>query len=202
MFSKETYTARRATLKALLKGETGLAVFIGNVEAPAQYKDNCYKFRQDSTWLYYFGIDEPRFAAVLDLESGEETIYADDFSIDDIIWTGPQPTVAEQAARVGISRTEPYAKLDWAVSQAIVQGRKIHSIPPSRYYNTMKLQSLGIDKPSEALIRAIISMRLVKTPEEIAEMMHVTKEYVYLMRHRILEKLRNMIGDGDGPKGI
>lgn len=169
MFKKETYTARRVALKALLKDETGLVVFIGNVEAPAQYKDNCYKFRQDSTWLYYFGIDEPRFAAVMDLESGEETIYADDFSIDDIIWTGPQPTVAEQAARVGVSRTEPYAKLDWTVSRAIVQGRKIHSIPPSRYYNIMKLQSLGIDKPSEALIRAIISMRLVKTPEEIAE---------------------------------
>ena len=170
MFSKETYTSRREELRRLLKGESGIAVFIGNVEAPAQYKDNCYKFRQDSTWLYYFGIDEPRFAAVLDLDSGEETIYADDFSIDDIIWTGPMPTVAEQAARVGISKTEPYSKLDWAVSQAIVQGRTIHSIPPSRWYNTLKAQSLGIDKPSEALIRAIISMRLVKTSEEIAEL--------------------------------
>ncbi len=170
MFSKETYASRREELRRRLKGESGIAVFIGNVEAPAQYKDNCYKFRQDSTWLYYFGIDEPRFAAVLDLDSGTETIYADDFSIDDIIWTGPMPTVAEQAARVGISKTEPYSKLDWAVSQAIVQGRAIHSIPPSRWYNTLKAQSLGIDKPSEALIRAIISMRLVKTPEEIAEL--------------------------------
>ena len=170
MFSKETYTSRRAQLKALLKGEKGIAVFIGNVEAPAQYKDNCYKFRQDSTWLYYFGLDEPRFAAVIDLEDGSETIYADDFSIDDIIWTGPQPSMAEQAARVGVSHSEPYAKLDWAVSQAIIKGRPIHTIPPSRWYNTLKLQSLGIDKPSEALIRAIISMRLVKTPEEIAEL--------------------------------
>ena len=78
MFSKETYTARRTTLKALLKGETGLAVFIGNVEAPAQYKDNCYKFRQDSSWLYFWGINEPFFAAIIDLESGSETIFADD----------------------------------------------------------------------------------------------------------------------------
>ena len=170
MFSKETYTSRRAQLKALLKDEKGIAIFLGNVEAPAQYKDNCYKFRQDSTWLYYFGLDEPRFAAVIDLEDGSETIYADDFSIDDIIWTGPQPSVAEQAARVGVSHSEPYAKLDWAVSQAIIKGRPIHTIPPSRWYNTLKLQSLGIDKPSEALIRAIISMRLVKTPEEIAEL--------------------------------
>ena len=86
MFNKETYTARRSELRRLLNGEKGIAVFLGNVDAPAQYKDNCYKFRQDSTWLYYFGIDEPRFAAVMDLDAGTETIYADDFSIDDIIW--------------------------------------------------------------------------------------------------------------------
>ena len=170
MFEKGIYISRRAELLRLLKGEKGIAVFIGNADAPAQYKDNCYKFRQDSTWLYYFGIDEPRFAAVIDLEDGSETIYADDVSIDDIIWMGPQPSVAEQAARVGVSRTEPYSKLDWAVSQAIIKGRPIHSIPPSRWYNTLKLQGLGIDKPSEALIRAIIKMRLVKQPEEIAEL--------------------------------
>ena len=140
MFSKETYTLRRNQLRQLLKGEGGIAVFIGNAEAPAQYKDNCYKFRQDSTWLYYFGLDEPKMAAVIDLDSGKETLYADDFSIDDIIWTGPQPSVAEQASKVGIANSEPYSKLDWAVSQAIVQGRKIHSIPPSRWYNTLKLQ--------------------------------------------------------------
>jgi len=169
MFSKEIYTARRQRLLELLKGEKGIAVFIGNVEAPAQYKDNCYKFRQDSTWLYYFGIDEPRFAAIIDLESGEETIYADDFEIGDIIWMGPQPSVASQAAEVGVANTAPYAKLDLAVSSAIVKGRPIHTIPASRYYNTMKLEKLGIDKPSEALIKAIVKMRLVKGPEEIAE---------------------------------
>ena len=170
MFNKEIYTARRKQLLDLLKGEKGIAVFIGNVEAPAQYKDNCYKFRQDSTWLYYWGLDEPRFAATLDLETGEETIYADDVTIDDIIWMGPQPTVASQAASVGVANSAPYSKLDLVVSGAIVKGRPVHTIPPSRYYNTLKLQSLGIDRPSEALIRAIISMRLVKQPEEIAEL--------------------------------
>ena len=170
MFVKDIYIARRAELLRRLSGQKGLAVFIGNVDAPAQYRDNAYKFRQDSTWLYYFGIDEPRFAATIDLESGKETIYADDFGIDDIIWMGPQPSVAEQAASVGVGNTDRYSKLDWAVSQAIIQGRPVHSIPPSRYYNTMKLQGLGVDKPSEALIKAIISMRLVKAPEEIAEL--------------------------------
>ena len=170
MFQKDIYISRRKELMKLLDGEKGIAVFIGNVEAPAQYKDNCYKFRQDSTWLYYFGIDEPRFAATIDLESGEQTIYADDVSIDDIIWMGPQPSVAEQAARVGVEHSAPYGKLDLIVSAALVQGRPVHAIPPSRWYNNMKVQSLGIDRPSEALIKAIIKMRLVKKPEEIAEL--------------------------------
>ena len=169
MFSKAIYAARRKQLAELLKGQKGIAVFIGNAEAPAQYKDNCYKFRQDSTWLYYFGIDEPRFAATIDLETGEETLYADDVSIDDIIWMGPQPSVASRAAEIGVAASAPYSKLDLVVSAAIVKGRPVHTIPPSRYYNTLKLQSLGIDKPSEALIRAIIKMRLVKQPEEIVE---------------------------------
>ena len=97
MFEKEVYTARRKALLERLAGEKGVAVLLGNVDAPAQYKDNCYKWRQDSNWLYFFGIDEPRFAATIDLESGEETIYADDFSIDDIIWTGPMPSVSRQS---------------------------------------------------------------------------------------------------------
>jgi Xaa-Pro aminopeptidase len=170
MFKKEIYIARRKQLLSLLKGEKGIAVFIGNVESPAQYKDNCYKFRQDSTWLYYWGIDEPRFAATIDLESGEETIYANDVSINDIIWMGPQPSVANRAAEVGVAATAPYSKLDLIVSAAIVKGRPIHTIPPSHYYNILKLQSLGIDEPSEAFIRAIIKMRLVKQPEEIIEL--------------------------------
>ncbi len=169
MFEKAIYAARRKQLVNLLKGQKGILVFIGNVEAPAQYKDNCYKFRQDSTWLYYFGIDEPRFAATVDLETGEETLYADDVSIDDIIWMGPQPTVASRAEAVGVAASAPYSKLDLVVSGAIVKGRPVHTIPPSRYYNILKLQSLGIDAPSEALIRAIVKMRLVKQPEEIAE---------------------------------
>ena len=170
MFSKDIYVTRRRRLLELLRGEKGIALFLGNAPSPAQYKDNCYKFRQDSTWLYYWGIDEPYFAATLDLETGEETIFADDVSIDDIIWMGPQPSVAEQAASVGVAGSAPYAKLNLVVSAAIVKGRPVHTIPPSRHYGSMKLQGLGIDKPSEALIRAIIAMRLVKQPEEIVEL--------------------------------
>lgn len=181
MFTKETFINRRKALLDRMKGESGIVLFIGNVDSPAQYKDNPYKWRQDSNWLYFFGIDEPGFAAVLDLDSGEETIFADDFSIDDIIWTGPMESVASQAASVGVENTLPASKLSWAVTEAIIKGRKIHFLPASRYYNAMRLASLaglepaqtfsngksGCPAASGALVRAVISLRLVKEAEEI-----------------------------------
>lgn len=183
MFPKETYIQRRRALLERMKGESGIAIFIGNVDSPAQYRDNCYKWRQDSNFLYFFGIDSPRFAASIDLESGEEIIYADDFELDDIIWMGPMESVASQAAGVGISRSERYDKLTWTVTEAMMKRRKIHFLPASREYNAAKIASLvglepaeiysigkkGCPKASKALVRAVAAMRIVKSPEEIAK---------------------------------
>jgi Xaa-Pro aminopeptidase len=148
-------------------GQSGLILFIGNAEAPAQYKDNCYKWRQDSSWLYYWGLDEPLMAAVLSIDSGEEILFADDVDMDDIIWMGPQPSVESKAARVGVSRHRPYSELSgWL--QERTKGRPVHFLPPSRYYNTLMLEKLLPGAaPSEALIKAVISMRLVKEDIEI-----------------------------------
>ncbi|MBQ0093930.1 MAG: aminopeptidase P N-terminal domain-containing protein, partial [Bacteroidales bacterium] len=149
MFSTEVYKSRRAALLQRMKGESGIILFLGNVDSPAQYRDNCYKWRQDSNWLYFFGIDEPGFSAVIDLESGEETVYADDFDVDDIIWTGPMESVASQAARAGVRNSLPAAKLSWAVSEAIIKGRRIHFLPVSRYYNALRMASLTGLEPEE-----------------------------------------------------
>ncbi len=170
MFAKEVYVRRRATLLRKMQeaGEKGLILFVGNAEAPAQYKDNCYKWRQDSSWLYFMGLDEPLMAALLDIDAGTETLFADDVDIDDIIWMGPQPSVRSKADAVGVARTQPYGALEAAVAKALAAGRTIHFLPPSRYYNTLKLQQLvpgGV--PSEALIKAVISLRLVKEDIEI-----------------------------------
>ena len=179
MFSKEVYARRRQTLVAKMadsaaEGKRGIALFIGNTEAPAQYKDNCYKFRQDSTWLYFFGIDQPLYAAIIDLDNGNETIFANDVEIGDIIWMGPQPSVASVAASVGVEKSEPYTDLNAAVAKVLAEGRPVHFVKPSRYYNTMKIASLlgcGTDEVagrfSLALTKAIISMRLVKEDCEI-----------------------------------
>ena len=192
MFAKEVYIARRRTLVEKMaltapEGKRGIALFVGNVEAAAQYKDNPYKFRQDSSWLYYFGLDEPCMAAIIDLDSGEETLYADDVEIGDIIWMGPQPSVASKADWVGIGKSTSYGSLNVAVAKALATGRNIHFLPPSRYYNTMKLAALvGIPEElvgkvapidedggrhaSEELVKAVISMRLVKEACEIEQL--------------------------------
>ena len=171
MFAKEVYVRRRATLLRKMQeaGAKGLILFVGNAEAPAQYKDNCYKWRQDSSWLYFMGLDEPLMAAVLDIDAGTETLFADDVDIDDIIWMGPQPSVRSKADAVGVAQTQPYGALEATVAKALAAGRTLHFLPPSRYYNTLKLQQLVPGrKPSEALIKAVISLRLVKEDIEIA----------------------------------
>ena len=195
MFDKEVYVRRRRTLLEKMsfipEGKRGIAIFTGNAEAPQNYRGNDYRFRQDSTFLYFWGIDEPCFAAILDLDSGDECIYGDDVDIDDIIWMGPQPSVASKAERIGVSCSAQYADFDKAVLAARAQGRTIHFLPASRYYNTLKLASLlGIPAESvrkvlpvagghgccgkaatasEELVKAVVSMRLVKEDCEIEE---------------------------------
>ena len=172
MFEKEVYVARRKALVERLRDEKGIILFLGNVDAPAQYRDNCYKWRQDSNWLYFFGIDEPRFAATIDLESGDEVIYA-----DDIIWMGQMPSVKSLAEAAGVHKTAAYDALPGAL-----KGRKVHFLPVSRYYNASYLSSLlglnpsavfsagkkGCAVASLALVRAVVSLRLVKEAREIA----------------------------------
>ena len=174
MFSRNIYVARRQRLIKSVKD--GILLFLGNSEAPSNYADNQYIFRQDSTWLYYFGIDQPDMAAVIDVESGEETIFGNDVDIDDIIWMGPQPLVASRAEEVGVARTAPLAELDKVVKAALAKGRKVHFLPPYRYRNMMLLNSLlGIPfdrlkaEASVEFIKAVVEMRLVKEPCEIQQ---------------------------------
>ena len=103
MFRKETYVRRRSELRKRIEG--GLVLLPGNGESPANYPSNQFRFRQDSTFLYFFGLNRPDYVGLMDIDSGEETLYGDDYTIDDIIWMGPQPTLDEQAREVGIGKT-------------------------------------------------------------------------------------------------
>ena len=175
LFESSVYQNRRTALKQNIKD--GLILLMGNEESGMNYKDNWYPYRQDSCFLYYFGISLAGLAAIIDAETGEETIFGNDLSIEDVIWTGPQPTVAEMAAAVAVSKTAPYKNIETVIRKAITSGRKIHFIPPYRAENKIKIaQWLNIavsavnDSASVPLIKAIVSQRSYKEECEIAEM--------------------------------
>ena len=175
MFESTTYINRREALRKKVK--SGLILILGNNEAPANYPDNCYHFRQDSSFLYFFGQSHPGYAGVLDVEAGEDIFFGNDVDIDDIIWMGPQPSIKDLAAQVGVQKSMPFCKLKEVVGQAIAQSRKIHFLPPYRYDNMMLLEELtGIRASmvkkyaSVELIKAVVDLRSVKEACEIAEL--------------------------------
>ena len=175
MFLPQTYTARRAALRTRIGG--GLVLLPGNMPSPNNYPNNTYYYRQDSTFLYYFGLDIPSLVGVLDADSGEERLFGDDFTVEDIIWTGPQPTLHELGAQVGVAATFPMAELEKYLRKALQQGRRIHYLPPYRGETKLQLSELlGIapsqlhDGKSVDLMFAVAEMREVKSAEEIEEM--------------------------------
>lgn len=175
MFSKDIYINRRNKLKKLVK--SGLILVLGNEDAPMNYTDNTYHFRQDSTFLYFFGIDLQGLAGVIDLDNNREILFGDDFSIDDIIWMGPKPSLREQASKVGISDTRPAKELFSFIKDALKQKRKIHFTPPYRFRNIIKLADLLNIHHNEVknhasleLTKACIELRSIKEPCEIEEM--------------------------------
>ncbi|MCU0345636.1 MAG: aminopeptidase P family protein [Saprospiraceae bacterium] len=175
MFSENTYSTRRSRLRKEVA--SGLILILGNNEAPMNYRANTYHFRQDSNFLYFFGLDQPNLAAVLDLDTGEDIVFGDELTMEDIVWTGPLPTIAEQASRVGVHRTLPFKDLAGFVNKAVEQGRTVHFTPPYRHDNMIALsEMLGQpvaklkENASEALIRAIVAQRSHKSAEEVAEM--------------------------------
>lgn len=174
MFQPKTYIERRKVLKE--KMGSGLILFFGNDESPMNYTDNTYHFRQNSTFLYFFGISHPGLAAVIDIDNDREIIFGNDFTIDDIVWMGPQPTIAERAESCGITLTQSWNKLAITLDLAKQMGQKIHFLPLYRPGNKIKLMELTGIQPAEVanffsveLVKAVISQREIKTQEELIE---------------------------------
>ncbi len=174
MFDQSLYVTRRNSLRTQVG--SGLILFLGNEESSMNYADNTYRFRQDSTFLYFFGLDAAGLAAVVDLDESTDTIYGNDLTVEDFVWTGPQPSLRKMAAKVGVKRTETLPRLAELLARARAQGRRIHFLPPYRPENKLKLQEwLGVrsdragSEASVELIKAVVAQRSVKSPEEIAE---------------------------------
>ena len=174
MFDSLTYQKRRKALRE--KMSNGIVLILGNNEAPANYPDNTYKFRQDSSFVYFFGHSHPGYAGIIDIDNGTDYFFGNDVDMDDIIWMGPQPSVKELAAQVGIEKSYPFNMLKDFVGKAIAQRRKVHFLPPYRYDNMLLLEELTGIKASMTkqhasieLIKAVISLRAAKEACEIAE---------------------------------
>ena len=176
MFSKETYTSRRQTLKELVKD--GLILLFGNNESPCNYPNNGYSpFRQDSTFLYYFGLQESGLIGVIDADSGEEWLLGDDVDVEDIVWYGSVPTIGSLAETVGVSNSARRAHIAKLVDDAKKQNRRIHFLPPYRHDIKIDIMDLvGIHPSQQAqaasldLINAVVKMRSRKSEEEIEEL--------------------------------
>lgn len=173
MFTADIYSARRAELRRRIG--KGIILLPGNVESPFNYPNNTFHFRQDSTFAYFFGHSVPALAGVIDVESGEETLYGDDFTVEDIIWMGPQPTIRDFADEVGVAESKPMAKLQEDVRRAISLGREVHYLPPYRGETILMMSDmLGIHpsmlhaRKSWDLLFAVAQMRERKGEEEIA----------------------------------
>jgi len=174
MFQKTTYQQRRNKLRQQLK--TGMILLLGNDESPMNYTDNTYPFRQDSSFLYFFGLDFPGLTGVIDIDNGKDYIFGNDYTIDDIVWMGAQPTIKEKAYSSGIEHTGTVSQAEEMIKHACKQNRVIHFLPPYRGEHKLLLQEWcaihpiqANEKASVELIRAVVSQRNIKSAEEIVE---------------------------------
>ncbi len=175
MFSKETYVNRRTELKKLVK--KGVILLFGNNESPVNYPSNgYYPFRQDSSFLYYFGINRDGLVGIIDIDEDTETIVGNDIDIEDIVWFGSVDSVKELAASVGVSKTAPMKQLQVICNEALRQHKPVHFLPPYRFDTKLQIfDLLGIhpnqqkEAASLELINAVITMRSTKEQQEIDE---------------------------------
>ena len=174
MFDKKTYQQRRDKLSRQVR--SGLLLFLSNSESPMNYPANTFHYRQDSSFLYFFGLGFPGLAAVIDIDENRQTVFGNDLDMEDIIWMGPQPTLKSRCLKIGIADTQPLASLNETLQNAQRQGRQVHFLPPYRSENALWLERLlGIraesakNHASGELVKAVIAQRSLKSQGEIKE---------------------------------
>lgn len=206
LFEKSVYVARREQLAQ--KVGSGLLLFLGNNDSPMNYPANTYNFRQDSNFIYYFGLTVPALAAIIDIDENRTILFGDDFTIDDIIWVGDQPAISTLAAQVGITESMPMAKLAEYITKN--SSRKIHFCKQYRHDNQITMANLLNKNVNDVnsfasieLHKAIIAMRSIKEDREIAEM-EKAADMAYLMHTTVMRNCKvgttehHLVGIADG----
>ncbi len=172
MFEKEIYVKRRQVLRQNM--QSGVLLFLGNDEQGLNYEDNAFRYRQDSTFLYYFGISAAGLSAIIDLDEGREIVFGDELSIDAIVWMGEQPSLSDRCRAVGIEQVQPADAVAGYLDKCLASGRTVHYLPPYRAEHKLKLMSWLHLAPSQQqgsvpFIRAVVAQRSYKADEEILE---------------------------------
>jgi Xaa-Pro aminopeptidase len=174
MFKAQAYLSRRRNLRTRI--DSGIALFMGNDESPINYADNTYHFRQDSSFLYYFGLNTAGLTGIVDFDEGKDYIFGNDLTVEDFVWMGYQPSLKEQAQKVGIENTGSIPDLEKFLKETVAKGREIHMVPQYRAENKIKLFNwLGIklnetqNAASVELIKAVVAQREIKSDEELLE---------------------------------
>ena len=174
MFAAETYIARRKRLRGQM--DSGVLLFLGNDESPMNYADNPYPFRQDSSFLYFFGLNYAGLAGIVDVDEDKDIVFGDDLTVEDIVWMGKQPTLAENCLRAGLGHSSSLGGLKEYLDGTKNQGRAIHFLPPYRPEQALKFRRL-LDIPlseqassaSVPFIQAVVEQRNRKTEDEVGE---------------------------------
>ncbi|PKD21775.1 Xaa-Pro aminopeptidase [Salegentibacter salinarum] len=190
MFSTTTYTTRREALKKKMK--SGILIFPGNKETGMNYKDNWYPFRQDSSFLYYFGINLPDLYVIIDLDEGKEILFGDDLTPEDMVWVGASEPLANQAEKCGIKEVQPTSKVKDVIQKAKQNGQTLHYLPPYRSRVTIELSEL-LGFPVSTIgrnysiefVKAVIAQRSIKSSEEIKELHKAVNITASMHRHAI-----------------
>jgi Xaa-Pro aminopeptidase len=202
MFDPKTYAKRRDLLRKQVGG--GVILFLGNGESPMNYVANTYNFRQDSSFLYFFGLDSADLAAVVDVDEGKNILFGDDIGIEDIIWMGYLPTLKARAPEVAVKKTAPAKDLAAYLAEAAAKGRPIHFLPPYRADHLLALEKLLGVKPDEAkarasraFVQAVVAQRSIKSETEVAEI-----ESALLTTYKMYETAMRMAQPGVFEKDI
>jgi len=174
MFKAQTYLSRRDYLKACI--DSGIVLFMGNDESPMNYADNTYHFRQDSSFLYYFGLNTAGLTGIVDVDEGNDYIFGNDLTVEDFVWMGYQPALKDQAQKAGIESTGSISDLEKFLQEAVTKDRTIHLLPQYRAENKLKLFDWLDINPMETqkatsveLIKAVVAQREIKSDEELVE---------------------------------
>ncbi len=194
MFDADTYRSRRRTLQQQERPASGLVLLLGNQPSPRNYAANPHPFRQDSTFLYYFGLERPNLCGLIDLDAGTSTLYGEQGTLEDVIWSGASPSLQEEATTAGVRSVAPLSDLASTLTDARSQGRPLHFLPPYRDAHRLRYESLLGIRPdrvdafvSEALIRAVVRQRSVKSDAEVSQiedaLEHTAGIHQYAQRH-------------------